>query len=379
MPRYAVVLEDIVTGIVADDPAVPGGFVIEMMGTKVYVFRSALDHERIVKPVSFAPLSRGQVIDTAPLPGPSRREQGFRGGTAIVTGNFNSDTGRVEVEFLDPPIFDGVAEPFPKIELGPPENVLSGAITAKSDGKTIQVNGVDATILPAAAAGPPPVGDSRLPQLDVRNAFGIPIDAAKVPRSVDVPVGGGGTAVPPPLATINGYFAVPGQAVTGTAAAGYQGYDVMIDTLDRGALLDPLVPQIAVTKAKARRRPGTAFYDIDVQGGLTAEIGPVGSAVTRFTNPQRVALHRSEFDRATGTWKVDPVPLGFDDAVRVVPGKPFSKWQVRLTGLPIPPAPFDHPPTKVVARMMSPDAILANGGTPPESPDSEERVEWIKG
>lgn len=377
MPRYAVVLEDIVTAITADDPAVPGGFVLEMMGTKVFVFHSALDRERVVKPVSFAPLSRDQVIATAPLPGPGRREAGFRGGTAIVTGNFNSDTGRIEVEFLDPPLLDGIAEPFPRIELGPLENVLSGAITVRSDGSTIQVNSVDATILPAASAGPPAAGDARLPQLEPRNGFGIPIDVRKVPRSVDVPAGGGAMAAP--LATINGYFAVPGQPVEGVAPVAYQGYDVVIDTVDRAALVDPLVPQIAVTKAKARRKPGTAFYDLDVQGGLTAEIGPIGSAVTRFTNPQRVALHRVEFDAATQRWKEDPVPLGFDDAVRVVPGKPFSKWQVRLLQLPIPPAPFDHPPTKVVARMMSPDAILANGGTSPVSPDGEERVEWIKG
>jgi len=373
VPLFAVTLEDMVTNVIADHPAVPGGVVLEMMGLQVFVTKAAFDHERVIKPVSFAPLTRDQVIDARPLPGPGRLELGFRGGTAIVTGNFNTDTNRIEVDFFSPPVTDPVREPKPMIILGPAENVLGGAITAISDGKTLQVNGVDAAVLPGEAAG----GDARLPQLEPRNAFGIPIDLTKVPRTIDVPIAGG-AAMAPPLATINGYFAVPAKPVEGVAPTGFQGYDVVVDTDDRRVLIDPLKPQVAVTKAQARQRPGAPTYDIDLQGGLSVEIGPPGMAPTRLANPQRVEVRRVDRDPATGAWVEQPVALGVDGAVRVVAGKPFSRWRIRAT-LPVLPAPFDHPPMKVRAYATSPDAIIANGGTAPVSPDGEERVEWIKG
>lgn len=372
MPLFAVTLEDVVTGIVADHPAVPGGCVLQLMGIEVFVTKAAFDNDRIIKPASFAPLTRAQVIDPRPLPGPGRKPEGFRGGTAIVTANFNSDTGRIEVDFFDPPVFTDAREPRPLVVLGPPENVLGGAITAPSDGQTITVVGVATAVLPPVAAG----GDDRLPQLEPRNEFGFPIDLTRVKPTLTVAVGG---PLAPPLATVNGYFAVPGDPTDGSAPVAFQGYEIVVDTDDRAALVDPLTPQVAVTKAKARHRPGTPTYDIDLQGGVTVEIGPPGQAPTRLPNPQRVEVKRVDLDRRTGKWIEHPVTIGVDDAVRVVAGKPFSRWRVRAT-VPLLPAPFDHPPMKVRAYLTGPDAIIANGGTPPVSDDSgEERVEWIKG
>lgn len=120
------------------------------------------------------------------------------------------------------------------------------------------------------------------------------------------------------------------------------------------------------------------MYDISVQGGITAWLGdPAGMPGTILRDPQRIRVHRVDFDPRTNGWVEDPNPLGFVNDVRIVRGKPFAKWQLKVSqGLP---GDRLFPPMKVRASMISSDAVLLNGGTEPVTPDDERRVEWIKG
>lgn len=159
-------------------------------------------HTRVMKTESWAPLSVAQLTSTEPLPGNDPSVPGFAGSIVQVSGNYNSDTGQIEVDF-PPPFPDGggepIAEPFPRVVVGPPERVIAGPVTAALAGGVLQVSGVDITPVDDATAA----GGPRLPQLGSRNDFGIPIVLAKV-QPVGSPPGPGKPT--PALATVAGWW-----------------------------------------------------------------------------------------------------------------------------------------------------------------------------
>ena len=370
MPLFALFIEDEISAPPVADGS--GGVVIPTRAGNVHVLPRAFvnepGHTRVMKTESWAPLSVEQLTATEPLPGNDPSVPGFVGSIVQVSGNYNSDTGRIEVDFLPPFAATGgepIAEPFPRVVVGPPERVIGGPVTAALAGDVLQVAGVDIRLVGDGLA----TNDLRLPQLGARNDFGIPIDLGKV-QPVNVPPGPGNPT--PALATVNGWWTLPSDA----AGRRFVGYDVVVDTTDRRILVDSLLPQISVTKAQARRRG--SVYDISIQGGITAWLGaPDAMPRTILRDPQRIRVHRVDYDPNTKKWIEDPIQIGFVNDARIVRGKPFAKWQLKATHAL--PADRPFPPMKVRAYMISSDAKLANAGTEPVTPEGEELVEWIKG
>jgi hypothetical protein len=109
MPRIMAQLE----GEISDQPVMENGdAVFHVLGVKVVVRPSAARNGRVRTPTRQKSLTLAQLVDPAPLPG--RAAAGFRGCTAIVVGNFDTDpdaTGLprnvLVVDYIEP------GDPFP--------------------------------------------------------------------------------------------------------------------------------------------------------------------------------------------------------------------------------------------------------------------------
>ena len=109
------------------------------MGVTVIVEKAVADNGRVKTPTK--KLSIDDLTNEAAFPGMTAK--GFIGGTAIVTGNFNTVTNVLEVKFNPTNPLPNGGPPFelnPLLEVGPPENLVSGPVTQKVDAGGFKVN-----------------------------------------------------------------------------------------------------------------------------------------------------------------------------------------------------------------------------------------------
>jgi|GEM_PF-1482971 len=308
MALFPVQIEGPITSV---SPAGDGA-VLTVMGMTVLVSRSAGENRRIVTP-DVGPadrhLSIAELLSTLPLPG--RTAKGFVGGTAVVTGNFNSKTGRVEVVFKPGAPDDQSATPFeenPKLEVGPPESLILGPVTAV-DGGEFFVNGVAVRRLDAS--------DDRLRGLPPQNEFGFDIR----PDSVR----------PGMAAGVDGYHS--------EVDAKFVGYNFVVD--DPRTRLTTALPQVSILRAGGRNRG--AEFDVDVRGGVTTAHAAGGS--------QTLEVFR--IDKVDG---VDTEAFLGRTQARVIPGG-FAKWRLNVSLTALAP-PYDVAPSSIVVRNVdAPGAV----------------------
>jgi hypothetical protein len=291
-----------VEGPVTSVLAVGSGAEIVVLGVTVVVDPNLAAAGRVRTPT--AKLTIAQLADATPLPG--RTEPGFRGGTIIARGNFNTDTGKLEAKLQPAPANQGNApfELFPSIEIEPSENVLIGPVTKNEAGK-LTVNGVAVTPIPASEA--------RLPGRPVANEFGFAIRPETIPEQT--------------LASAEGYFsATIGEFFAHTL------------TIDGPAQLMIATPQVSVTRAQGRNRG--AEYDLEVRGGFTQAHVPAGASTQDIRVFREDPINGAPLRRLLGRPRVD-----------VLPG-PFGRYRFR-DAITAGPPPYDKAPRHVVVVNFS--------------------------
>lgn len=164
---------------------------------------------------SNASLGIDGLLDVTPLPG--RIQEGFIGGTAIITGTVDA----AGVTTAD------------SVFIEPAENVVVGVVTANEAG-ALSINQVPITLST----------DPRMPAEPVRNAFGFEINPVAI--AVGTP------------ASAEGYF----------AAGTFYAFLVEIDDVGE---LTTTSPQVSILRAQSRERvPNDQRGDeVEVRGGVT--------------------------------------------------------------------------------------------------------------
>ncbi len=244
-------LEGTITTVSAVDAA--GNVVLTVMGVRVLVAPGV--------PVTTpsATLTLAQLTSTATLPG--RTQPGFVGGTAIVTGDWDTVNARIVAT---------------DVFVEPSENVLIGVVTA-NDATGIKVNGV--------AVSPLPATEARMPSLPTTTDEGIEIFATSIP------VG------------------------TAAAAEGYFAGDKFYSFLIQAAAGTPVsqVPQVTITRAQVRERtPNNQRGDeVEVRGAVTTThtAGNVNQTVRVF-RVDTINGVRRETSLGTATAVPDPLTPG---------------------------------------------------------------------
>ena len=178
-----------------------------------------------------AVLTLDQLKDTTPLPG--RTEEGFKGGTATVTGTVDPMTGVVTAATL---------------HVEPAENVVLGVITENVAGK-VKVNGLQVEYL----------NDARMPLKAIQNEFGFAVK----PESILVGTPG----------SIEGYY-------DGTL---FRAFLLEID--GQAEMVDPN-PQVSILRAQTRDREDGKRDEVKARGAVTMK-----HAADNVTT-QTVALYR---------------------------------------------------------------------------------------
>ena len=296
MPIIAAQLEAVLEKDPESDAA--GNVTFELLGMKVFVSKSAGERRRIRTPTDQKALPTLALADKTPLPG--RKEQGFVGCTAIVVGNYDTQTNILEVAY--PPTTPAGLPPgapfehHPFLEIGPPETLLLGPCTSNSNGE-ITVNGFPVEIL-APTADP----KGRLVPPKPKNEFGIDINVKNI--QVNDPV------------SVEGYLS------SDDGPKRFIGLVVEVDSTNPNLLENPNTPQIGITRAQGRNRGG--LFDLEVRGGIYA--GPPTAGQPRT---QRVIIHRLDVDDA-----VEGDPNGVLGTLAEAPAGGFDKWVAsrRLTG-----------------------------------------------
>jgi hypothetical protein len=186
----------------------------------------------------------------APPALPGRSQDGFLGGTAIVTG----DTAGGILYATD-------------VFVEPAEHVIVGEATAQQIDGDIRVNGVRAQELT----------DARIDGADPINGFGFKIAPASIPVGT--------------LLAIEGYYGTDGILHYHTLES------------DAGGLANPGVPEVSVLRAQCRIRGG-GRDELEVRGGTHT---PAGTAVTIEISDSTVATgpHPGQWRALTPT--VTPV------------------------------------------------------------------------
>ena len=198
---------------------------LSVMGIKVIV-----DGNTKIESPS-AVLTLDQLKDRAHLPG--RTEEGFKGGTATVTGTVDPMTGAVTAATL---------------HVEPAENVVLGVITENVAGR-VKVNGLQVEYL----------SDARMPLKAIQNEFGFAVK----PESILV-------STP---ASVEGYY----------DGAVFRAFLLEIDGV--AELVNPN-PQVSILRAQTRdRKPGRGD-DVNVRGAVT--MGHAADGV----NTQTIAIYR---------------------------------------------------------------------------------------
>ena len=256
---------------------------------------------------------------------------GFIGGTAIVSGNYNTDTGAIEVKF-EPKLPDGreAPEPHPSVDVGTPENVLIGAVTGLNSA------GLAVNKVPVVFQDP---AELRLPSKPPCNDSGFDILIDSVP--VDTP------------ASVAGYYS--------TQLKQFVGLDFIVGG---PATLKPGISPVSITRARARNLD--TEYSIDLRGGVIT--------TGLSANPLPVIrIFRIDF---VGTPAVrQETPLG-GAIVRLRPDG-FTRWNFNQT-ITAPP-PLDP---ALPALNRAPDLVIArftlNGVVKGDSPDRDGDVVIFK-
>lgn len=306
-----------VEGTVSEIKKTAAGAEIEVMGMTVIVdpgieWKAADDRGSISTPT--AKLTIAQLTDVTPLPG--RAEPGFKGGTVIAKGNFDTTDGKIHVRIIPQPANQGNVpfELHPSIAIEPGESVIEGAITLNAAGD-IQINGVKIVPLPDPATNP------RMPGKPLQNEEGFDIKSE--------------TIINNSFGVANGYFAADGV---------FHAYEIQAT-----GSLKSTAPQISIIRTEARN--GAAQYALKLRGFVTT------SHLTAGLPRPRIVIFRQDKD-ASG--QLQPTILGSaSPAARA--GVPFVRWDFdqSITALasPLNAAPdrifvrYDNAPTQPVADL----------------------------
>ena len=201
--------------------------VMTVMGATVKVPRGAPIHTPTNADLNWRQFSTGQF--------PGRAEEGFLGGTAIVTGD--SVGGVIYAN----DVFSDVAE-----------NVVVGEATAAVvDGNANRATVNNIPLVPSR--------DARMPAGRPINGFGFDID----PTQID----------PGSLVSVEGYYGRNGRLYYHTLEA------------DGAAVLYPTVPEVSILRADCRKRGG-GRDELEVRGGTKA--GANGRVTIQYLNADGV-------------------------------------------------------------------------------------------
>ncbi|WP_165072697.1 hypothetical protein [Paludisphaera rhizosphaerae] len=335
-------------GEIEDDPTIVNGdAVFHVLGVKVVVKPRAATSGRLRTPTLQRNLSLAELTATRQPPLPPSLfglgQAGFKGATAIVVGNYvygadqagNPDVNSLVVDYPTTGIPDpALGLPFeyhPFLEVGPPESLLLGPLTAPFANGVLTVNGVPAIPLPNDS------NDPRLIPWTPTNEFGIPVNLANVP--VDTPI------------SIDGYPGVVG------GAKRFIGFKIVADSPSPGILVDTINPQVGVTRAQARI--GGGAIDFEIRGGVFTGRAPIPAG-----SQQRIQV----FGNVPGS----TTPLSIGQARAGAGTNSFDGWRLRTTINPVPLvvpstifAIYSNSPIGEVRSLPEPLEVRDDAKTPP--------------
>lgn len=255
-----------------------------------------------------------------------RAEEGFLGATVIAEGEYDTDLGLLDADFL---------------QVEPSETVLLGALTENLPGtpRSLKINRAPVVML----------NDSRLSSNPENPAVPIFLNQYALPMKIE------SAAIVPPGPAPN---PPPGP----TSAEGYYADGVfhafLFEYGGTGELaVDPrTTPQISMIRAQYRDRD--AQFEIDARGFLTTAHAPPGSP------PQSVEVFRVDIDPTTRARIETPLDRATIDARE--PG--FERW--RLVVRRNKPANLSGIPVAILVKNHS--GIVPASGTQPAHPATAE-------
>jgi hypothetical protein len=322
MAKFAAEIEGTVETI---GDAGNGDVLMVVMGMSVLIKANAFTNHRVKTPTKNKTVDHAQLINKNPLPGRKNvpANEGYKGGTAIVAGNFDDSINQIVVE-VDPAPFPGQdltlfpMELHPSVEVGPPENVLLGAFTGDAAMGVFSVNGV-----PVKRLGADFADDDRLVGEPIQNEFGFDIVPGSIPANAPV--------------SVDGYLSDDIQ-VNGKFT--FVGFNFVVDSPST-VLTVTNQPQASITRASARN--DVTEYSLELRGGITTPADqPFASAPSLTITGFALDANQSQI-----TIPVQEFRMG-----RLVPGG-FATWRIRTTG-------NGSAPERVMVRI--------NGVTGPSGP-----------
>lgn len=324
------------------------GAKLVVLGITVIIDEAAANAGKVRTPTGTLSIERLTDVAT-PLLGLA--EGGFIGCTAALSGNYDDDDPagvlKIELDPTPPPGLpaDAPFELHPSIDVGPPESLISGPVTARSAppapagglyldrDKGFTVDNVPIEIL---ALKDGPGVDPRLVGEHPENEFGFHIKLETVPLGA--------------LASVEGYFS--------RARNAFIGFKV---TVDGAAELTDDALQVSVTRARARNRD--TEFDIDLRGGLITRGVDAGEVL-------RVDVYRDDKTTAPNLVPNSRDHLGQGLISDLRPAA-FSKWRFNAR-IPKRPAPRDKAPRNIVV-------VYTVGARPSvRSPDEDNEVTILK-
>jgi hypothetical protein len=234
------IVEAEVEGTISAVVPTAGGAELTLMGVPIAVTAATA----ISTPTQA--LTVAQLLDPTPLPG--RAQPGFAGGTGIVEGQFDTDTGILTAATL---------------AVEPAENVMVGAVTENTPG-ALRVNGTPVVLLT----------DARMAAKPTANEFGFEIVLSSVAT--------GSTA------SVEGYH-------DGSV------FRAFLFQTDAPAQLADTAPQTSITRAQTRDRDDE--HEIDARGAVTTGHVPANAPAA-----QTVQIYRVDAGAATFLGTVQAAP-----------------------------------------------------------------------
>lgn len=318
MAKFAAEIEGTIEDVRPDGA---DGALMVVMGMTVQITGAAFRNHRVRTPTKNKTVTRDQLANNAWLPGRQNvaEKAGFKGGTAIVAGNYDPTADRIVVDF-DPapdPGQDPAVVPFeahPSVEVGPPENVLLGRLTGNAAMGTLAVNGV-----PVRRLGFDFPADDRLVGEPMQNEFGFDIDPTTIPPDV--------------LASVDGYLSDSIQ-VNGKFA--FIGYNFVVDSTAPKPLIKDR-PQVSILRAQATNEESQ--YSLDIRGGITTPAGqPIGARPTLTLSGKALGATAWETidDRVAGVRQLTPGNFARWRLNIVKPGSAPEMVRVSINGVPGP-------------------------------------------
>ncbi|WZO98240.1 hypothetical protein EP7_005299 [Isosphaeraceae bacterium EP7] len=319
MAKFAAEIEGTIEAV---SDAGNGDALMVVMGMSVLIKANAFANHRVRTPTKNKTVDHAQLIKTNSLPGRKNvpANEGFKGGTAIVAGNFDDTIQQIVVEFDPTPVPGQIAalELHPSVEVGPPENVLLGPFTGNAATGVFSVNGV-----PVKRLGADFPADDRLVGEPIQNEFGFDIVPGSIPPSA--------------LVSVDGYLSDDVQ-VSGKFP--FVGFNFVVDS-PAATLTITNQRQVSITRASARN--DVTDYSLELRGGITTPSNqPFGATPTLLI-----------FGFALNSTQSFPITAQETRMGPLVPGG-FATWRIRTTG-------NGSAPERVVVRISGVPGPIESG------------------